>query len=64
MKREFTILCVVLLGAILLFTQCQQTEITSAKVYMQQANYDKAIEQCKLAIEKVPANPISQQARV
>jgi len=37
-----------------LFISCQQTAVTSAKVYMQQSNYDKAIEQCKIAIKQMP----------
>ena len=39
-----------------LFTGCQDTYTTSAKVYMQQNNYDKAIEQCLLAVDQIPNN--------
>jgi tetratricopeptide (TPR) repeat protein len=33
---------------------CQQTAVTSAKLYVQQANFDKAIEQCQEAIKLAP----------
>lgn len=50
---------VVLLGlglaCVLLFTQCD-TYVTSAKVYMQQNNYDKAIEMSQLALAQNPKN--------
>jgi len=36
---------------------CQSSEITSAKVYIQEKNWAKAYEQCKLATEKEPNNP-------
>ncbi len=44
----------VLLMVFVVFTGCQNTAVTSAKVYMQQNNYDKAIEQCKIAIDQNP----------
>ncbi len=40
---------------LLLFTQCD-TYVTSAKVYMQQSNYDKAIEMSQLALAQNPKN--------
>jgi tetratricopeptide (TPR) repeat protein len=46
----------IVFGVIFLFTGCQDTFVTSAKVYMQQSNYDKAIEQCLLAVEQIPNN--------
>lgn len=45
-----------LLGLIAVWTGCQDTYTTSAKVYMQQSNYDKAIEQCQLAVAQFPDN--------
>ena len=57
MKKVSILFVALLLGSIILFTHCQQTEITSAKVYMNQSNYDKVIELCNTAIEKVPENP-------
>lgn len=56
MKRTFIFIIVALIGGFILFTSCQQTAVTSAKLYLQQANYDAAIEQCKLAIEEMPNN--------
>jgi protein O-GlcNAc transferase len=58
MKRNFvSILCLqAVLIAVVLFTGCQDTYTTSAKVYMQQNNPDKAIEQCLLAVEQIPNN--------
>ncbi|MFH1941504.1 MAG: tetratricopeptide repeat protein [bacterium] len=44
---------VVLLGSIL-FTNCQQPAVTSAKMQIEQKNWDAAIEQGKLAIERMP----------
>lgn len=50
---------VVLLGlgilSVLLLTQCD-TYVTSAKVYMQQSNYDKAVEMSQLALSQNPKN--------
>jgi len=57
MKKLLIVLSVLILGGVLFFTGCQQTAVTSAKVYMQQNNYDKAIEQCKVAIAQVPNDP-------
>jgi tetratricopeptide (TPR) repeat protein len=54
MKKALIVSAVLLMGSVLLFTGCQQTAVTSAKVYMQQSNWDKAIEQCNLAIQQVP----------
>ena len=57
MEKSIALITVTLLAGLILFTSCQQTAVTSAKVYMQQSNWDKAIEQCKLAIEEIPENP-------
>ncbi|RKY82004.1 hypothetical protein DRQ07_02515, partial [candidate division KSB1 bacterium] len=54
MKKTLLILISLLLIAFLAMTGCQQTAVTSAKVYMQQENYDKAIEQAKKAVETMP----------
>ena len=39
-----------------LFTACEDQYTAGAKVYMQQNNYDKAIEQCLLAVDQIPNN--------
>ncbi len=44
----------VLLMVFIFSMGCQNTAVTSAKVYMQQNNYDKAIEQCQIAIDQNP----------
>lgn len=56
MKKYSVTFMVLLLSCLIYMTGCQQTAVTSAKVYMQQNNYDKAIEQCKLAITQVQNN--------
>jgi tetratricopeptide (TPR) repeat protein len=57
MKRTIVGCAMVLLGGIILFNHCVGTpEITSAKMAIDQKNYDKAIEQCELAIERNPQN--------
>ncbi|MFC1569061.1 tetratricopeptide repeat protein [bacterium] len=42
---------------VLMIVGCENTYITSAKVYMQQKQYDKAIEMCETAISQSPSNP-------
>lgn len=44
----------ILAGFGLMGFQCSSTELTSAKLYIQQKNYDKAIESLKKEIEKNP----------
>ena len=56
MKRIVLFTLLVIAAGALLLTNCQSTAVTSAKVYMQQSNWDKAIEQCNLAIEMNPAD--------
>ena len=58
MKKQMWLSLTLLLALFVfaLFTGCQDTYTTSAKVYMQQNNYDKAIEQCLLAIDQIPNN--------
>lgn len=46
-----------LLVVSLIFVGCQSSEITSAKVYIQEKNWQKAYEQCALATQKEPNNP-------
>lgn len=56
MKRNLTILAILMMGA-LVWIGCQQTAVTSAKVYIQQQNYEKAIEQAELAIKTNSKDP-------
>ncbi|MCD6097842.1 tetratricopeptide repeat protein [bacterium] len=46
----------VVLFAPLLMLACQSKEMTSAKVYIQEHNFDAALEQLKIEIENNPAN--------
>jgi tetratricopeptide (TPR) repeat protein len=39
------------------FWACQSKEVTSAKVYIQQGDWDKAIEQLELAVQSYPEDP-------
>jgi tetratricopeptide (TPR) repeat protein len=58
MKKAIAGLIIVLMLGSILFIRCVgQAETTSAKMYIQQSNYDKAIEQATLAVEKQPNNP-------
>ncbi len=54
-KKLFFIFMVCLVGTVLLI-HCAQTTVSSAKIYMDQKEYDQAIEQCKIAIEQKPNN--------
>jgi len=55
MKREFSILFVMLaLVGILIIAGCTSKEVTSAKVYIQQDDWEKAEEQLKLAVIQYP----------
>ena len=56
MKR-FTLIAVVLTAFTIFWVGCQQTAVTSAKVYIQQQNYEKAIEQGELAVKTNPGDP-------
>ncbi len=53
-KRQviFAVMCVAL--AAMLFLGCQSKEVTSAKVYQQQGNWDKMIEQLEQAVQLYP----------
>ncbi|NQT24578.1 tetratricopeptide repeat protein [candidate division KSB1 bacterium] len=56
MKRFFTIFTAVIILA-LIGAGCQQTAVTSAKVYIQQGQYEKALEQCQLAVNTNSKDP-------
>ncbi|HOT98147.1 MAG TPA: tetratricopeptide repeat protein [bacterium] len=58
MKTFFSrILPLVMLVALLTLTGCPTKEVTSAKVYISQNNWDKAIEQLEQAIQITPKDP-------
>ncbi|MFN3695357.1 MAG: tetratricopeptide repeat protein, partial [Ignavibacterium sp.] len=48
----------IVFGILLMGYQCSSTEITSAKLYIQQKNYDKALEVLQKEVQK---NPNSDQ---
>ncbi|PIS44455.1 MAG: hypothetical protein COT22_10300, partial [Ignavibacteria bacterium CG08_land_8_20_14_0_20_37_9] len=54
--KHVNIFTAIVLGAFLTFTgfQCSSTEITSAKLYIQQKNWDKAIDALKKEVTKNP----------
>ncbi len=54
MKSRLMVLAVVILSLAIVFLACQTKEVTSAKVYIQQDNWDKAIEQLELAVSMYP----------
>ncbi len=54
MKPRLLASAVLMVGFIVIFTACQTKEVTSAKVYIQQDNWDKAIEQLEMAVEMYP----------
>jgi len=54
MRARYSMAAVVLLSFVVIFTACQTKEVTSAKVYIQQDNWDKAIEQLEIAVEMYP----------
>lgn len=55
MKRRYlTIFALLFVGLMFSGYQCSSTEITSAKLYIQQKNYDKAIEALEKEIAKNP----------
>lgn len=57
-KSNFISAAFIVLGMLLMGYQCSSTEITSAKLYIQQKNYDKALEVLQKEIQK---NPKSDQ---
>jgi tetratricopeptide (TPR) repeat protein len=56
MKARFWLVAVILLGFVVVFTACQTKEVTSAKVYIQQDNWEKAIEQLEMAVSMYPTD--------
>ena len=54
MKSRFMVPAAVLLSFMILFMACQTKEVTSAKVYIQQDDWDKAIEQLEMAVSMYP----------
>lgn len=56
MKARLWLGTVILLSLIAVFTACQTKEVTSAKVYIQQDNWDKAIEQLEMAVQMYPSD--------
>ena len=54
MKSRLMVLAAMLLAFMVLFVACQTKEVTSAKVYIQQDNWDKAIEQLEMAVSMYP----------
>jgi len=54
MKKYLIGVITILVGVGLLFMACQTKEVTSAKVYIQQDNWDKAIEQLEMAVDMYP----------
>ena len=58
MKTRSAIMVSVVLGlAAMMMLACQTKEVTSAKVYIQQDNWDKAIEQLEIAVQTYPNDP-------
>jgi len=56
MKLRLLAMTVLMLSIVFIFAACQTKEVTSAKVYIQQDNWDKAIEQLEQAVELYPAD--------
>ena len=56
MKSRLLAMTVLMLGAIIVLTACQTKEVTSAKVYIQQDNWEKAIEQLEIAVNLYPGD--------
>ncbi len=54
MKPRLLVLAALMVSFVVIFTACQTKEVTSAKVYIQQDNWDKAIEQLEMAVELYP----------
>jgi tetratricopeptide (TPR) repeat protein len=56
MKARLLAMTVLMLGIVIVFTACQTKEVTSAKVYIQQDNWEKAIEQLEIAVTLYPGD--------
>lgn len=57
MKKVLLLTMMALFAVTVLLTNCSQTTVSSAKIYMNQSEYDQAIAQCEIAIEQKPNNP-------
>ncbi|MGE5437664.1 MAG: tetratricopeptide repeat protein [Syntrophothermus sp.] len=53
-KIKTTLMSILLLGFLFVGFQCSSTEMTSAKLYIQQKNYDKALESLNKEVQKNP----------
>lgn len=56
MKPRLLAMAVMMICIAILLAACQTKEVTSAKVYIQQDNWEKAIEQLEQAVELYPAD--------
>jgi len=57
MRFLYSILCAVVVGCCVLLTGCQSAAVTSAKLYLQENQPDRAREQLEKALETTPDNP-------
>ena len=53
-RKKITSCCIILFGMLFTGFECSSTELTSAKLYIQQKNYDKALESLKKEVAKNP----------
>jgi len=53
-SSRILVITALFLGIVFTGFQCSSTELTSAKLYIQQKNYDKALEVLKKDVEKNP----------
>jgi len=54
MRKLYYIVLVVIVGMLSTAFQCSSTELTSAKLYIQQKNYDKALDVLQKEVAKNP----------
>jgi len=57
MKSRYALMMILMVAFGIILSACQSKEVTSAKVYLQQDNFDAAIEQLEQAIELYPEDP-------
>ncbi len=55
-KRVLLPAAIAICAGIIILAGCQSKEVTSAKVYIQQDNWEKAIEQLEMAVEMYPTD--------
>ncbi|HSD65017.1 MAG TPA: tetratricopeptide repeat protein [Ignavibacteriaceae bacterium] len=55
-RKLFTIVFILLAGLAFVGFQCSSTEMTSAKLYIQQKNWDKALDALQKEVDKNPKN--------